>query len=512
MESWHHLEITTSGRPILRENEKDVFIDYSVGLYHGKIRVDDKQKGRLFLTSQRIIYVDDINPLKNSIFLELNNIDKIDYSSSFLKRSARIIIFIKKNVITKQTAKKLYNKETNDVTISSWTCPICFFDNEYKGKLTKDISLICENCGIPAQFDSISESVKTKIVKQQAEKNICPSCTFINHPYLTNCELCGARLNHSQFSVADPNTKNKTRTQKQSKIAYVQLSFRKSDGTLFYQSLEALLDKIVKKDICNKDVVTVNGVSVNDKEIKRFQDGFTSNEQLYMIQEKFNSVGISSLERSRENQLANNDILFNSALSDMNKLISLANNIERLYKGSNTTDAKKPSLIVDRDKFLNKDLFLDEISRDIYEYAMTESQDNETSNVMITLVDLYAMYNKAMRIGTGFISPEEMREACERFPKLGLNELKLMKINNRILCICSTNSLNYVTAQITNIVTKNPGSDILGINQYLTPNDDGKSNWTTGVLNEILQNAVNDGSLVIDEQLTGIYFYKNDFW
>lgn len=512
MDSWHHLEITASGRPILRENEKDIFIDYSVGLYQGKIRVDDKQKGRLFLTSQRIIYVDDINPLQGSIFLELNNIDKIDYSSSFLKRSARIIIFIKRNVINKQTSKKLHNKENSNVTISSWACPICFFVNEHKGKIIKDTSLVCENCGIPAQFESISDSIKTKTIKQETEKNVCPSCTFINHPYLTNCELCGTRLIHSQANSSEHNSKSKTKGDKNSRIEYVQLSFRKSDGTLFYQSLEALLDKMAKKDIFNKDVVTVNGVSVNDKEIKLFQDGFTSNDQLHMIKEKFDSVGISSLERSRENQLANNDILFNSALSDMNKLISLANNIERLYKGNNISDTKKPSLIVDRDKFLNKDLFLDEISRDVYEYAMTESQDNETNNVMITLVDLYAMYNKAMRIGTGFISPEEMREACERFPKLGLNELKLMKINNRILCICSTNSLNYVTAQITNVVTKEPGSDILSINQYLTPNNDGKSNWTTGVLNEILQNAVNNGSLVIDEQLTGIYYYKNDFW
>ncbi|CAB4256185.1 similar to Saccharomyces cerevisiae YLR417W VPS36 Component of the ESCRT-II complex [Maudiozyma barnettii] len=519
MECWHHLEITASGRPILRENEKDIFIDYSVGLYDGKHRVTDKQNGRVFLTSQRVIYVGDQQPVDNSVFLELDNIKSIDYSSSFLKRSARIIIFLKESstLIVDSDQKENTDKDIK----SSWKCPICAYVNETKGEITEGThnSLICTNCGIPAEFTNIVDSLAIRSVKKESKSNECPSCTFINHPRLTNCELCGTRLVHSQVNLAKLKQRNhrQHRVSGVSKNEYVQLSFRKSDGTLFAQSLEAMLDKLRKSDIFNKDAVCVNGVAVNDDEIKKFQESFNSNDNLEILKDKFNSVGISGLERSRENQLANNDILFNSALSDMNKLISLAHNIERLYKGSNiedtsSTNTQHPSLIIDRDKFLNKDLFLDEISRDIYEYAIAESRDNETNNIMITLVDLYAMYNKAMRIGTGFISPEEMREACERFEKLGLQDLKLMKINSRILCVCSQNSLNYVAAQIVNLVTQEPGSDILKINQRLTSNNDGKSNWTTGVLTEILQYSVNDGSLVIDEQLTGIYYYKNKYW
>ncbi|SMN22701.1 similar to Saccharomyces cerevisiae YLR417W VPS36 Component of the ESCRT-II complex [Maudiozyma saulgeensis] len=519
MECWHHIEITASGRPILRENEKDIFIDYSVGLYDGKHRVPDKQNGRVFLTSQRVIYVDDQQPIECSVFLELDNIKSIDFSSSFLKRSARIIIFLNESSTIVNTDNKNSKNKEKDI-VSSWNCPICAHVNETKGKITENSSndLVCSNCGIPAEFSTITDSLAFKTVKQESNANECPSCTFINHPSLTNCELCGTRLIHSQMNQ----TRSKQRHHHQSRTTaskneYVQLSFRKSDGSLFGQSLEAMLDKLRKRDVFNKDVVSVNGVAVNENEIKKFQESFDSNHNIEVIKDKFNSIGISGLERSRENQLANNDILFNSALSDMNKLISLAHNIERLYKGSNsdtTTSINKqqPSLIIDRDKFLNKDLFLDEISRDIYEYAIAESRDNETNNIMITLVDLYAMYNKAMRIGTGFISPKEMREACERFEKLGLHELKLMKINSRILCICSQNSLNYVAAQIVNIVTQEPGSDILRVNQRLTSSNDGKSNWTTGVLTEILQYSVNEGSLVTDEQLTGIYYYKNKYW
>lgn len=523
MECWNYIETTSSGRPILRENEKDILIDYSVGLYDGKLRVQDKQNGRIFLTSQRIIYIDDKHPTNNSVSLELDNIKTIDYSSSFLKRSARIIIFLKENSIVKSENKKEKDNTKQNV-VSNWICPICQFENQSNGKFTNESisQLTCENCGISANFSMIEDSITYKTIKDETKQNICPSCTFINHPYLTNCEICGTRLLHSEMILNRMKNYSSSRV-KLNANEFVQLSFRKSDGRLFSQSLETLIDKLNKKDIFNKDVVSINGIAVNDNEIKKFQDSFNpggqnNTDNITMVQDKLNLVGISGLERSRENQLVNNDILFNSALSDMNKLISLANNIERLYRRTSNNDnddnevkIKNSLLTVDRDKFSNKDLFLDEIAREIYEFSISEFRDNDKGgNVMITLVDLYAMYNKAMRIGTGFISPDEMRQACERFEKLGLNELKLMKINDRILCISSVDSLNYVSTQIINFVTNEPGSDILKINQQLNSNSS-RSNWTMGVLVELLQYTVDEGELVIDEQLSGIYYYKNNF-
>ena len=526
MECWHRIEITASGRPILREGERDIFIDYAVGLYDGKHRVADKQSGRVFLTSQRIIYVDDKNAADHSVFLELDNVRSTDYSSSFLKRSARLIIFLRES--TAATLKAKHKKKgikkvtSEELTVSHWICPICTFENETKGTITESSpNVVCVNCGIPTDYDSIKESLRFTKTKGSGTQNVCPSCTFINHPYLTNCELCGTRLANSQTNSSSLH--EVTSKVKLGVDSFVQLSFRKSDGTLFSQALDKLLDGQHKHDIFNKDVVSVNGVAVNENEIKRFQDSFTSGStstnNIELLQDKFGSVGISGLERTRETQLANNDILFTSALSDMNKLISLANNIERLFnKTSGVPSVQKDipgtstSLIIDRDKFLNKDLFLDEIARDIYEYSIAEFRDSSNNgNIMITLVDLYAMYNKAMRICTGLISPEEMREACGRFEKLGLRELKLMKINDRILCISSTNSLNYVSAQIMNYATKSPGSDILKISQFLNDGST-KGNWTVGVVVEILQYCVDEGVLVLDEQLTGIYYYKNDFW
>lgn len=94
-EHWHFVETTASGHPILRENEKDIYVEHSVGLYHGKSKIINKQKGRVYLTSQRVIYVDDTSPTKESVCLELDDIVSFDYSSKFLKKSAKLIVFLR---------------------------------------------------------------------------------------------------------------------------------------------------------------------------------------------------------------------------------------------------------------------------------------------------------------------------------------------------------------------------------------------------------------------------------
>lgn len=312
--------------------------------------------------------------------------------------------------------------------------------------------------------------------------------------------------------------------------AFAQLSFRKSDGVLFSQATERALENILNKK--NRHIFNQNVVSVNGVDMTKEANGHDYDSSIPFIETSLNRIGIASLEKSRENQLLNNDILFNNALTDLNKLMSLATSIERLYKSSNMTmkktttnfqdelivnesKTKRPLLILDREKFLNKELFLDEIAREIYEFTLSEfkdlnNDDNITNYMIITLVDLYAMYNKSMRIGTGLISPMEMREACERFEHLGLNELRLVKVNKRILCLTSE-KFDVVKDKLVDLIGENPGSDLLGLTQILSSHNS-QSNWTLGILMEVLQNCVDEGDLLIDKQLSGIYYYKNSCW
>ncbi|EDO18696.1 hypothetical protein Kpol_1055p53 [Vanderwaltozyma polyspora DSM 70294] len=537
MECWHYVETTSSGQPLLRENEKDILIDHKIGLYYGKSRILNRQSGRIFLTSQRLIYVDDLDPTKYSICLELNDIESVEYSSNFLKRSARMILFLK-DLETAALQNKLLGIELNkQIGTSTWVCPICMFTNEVQGEFTKDLNPlpVCENCGIPADYEMTKSSInysnnsknnnESKIQDSKKSRlkggNTCPACTFINHPQMNNCEICGFRLPNTKIrSKYNSNAKtfkdsrfnieleNGTLPNKEASN-FVQFSFRKSDGLLFSQATKKAVDDLRKektKHIFNADLVSVNGELVNTQESKN----------LPFLETKPNKVGITSLENSREVQLLNNDILFNNALTDLNKLMSLASEIEKLYKtyrkNGDEETKQKSVLMIDRDKFYNKSLFLDEIAREIYEFAIFEFKQKDESQklILVTLVDLYAMYNKSMRIGIGYISPKEMKEACERFEDLGLHELKLTRINGRVLCLSSSDSFENIKEMILKIIESCNGCDLLQLTKIL--NESSSNCWTIGVITEIIQNSINTGDILIDEQLSGINYYKNTIW
>lgn len=525
MDCWHFVEVTASGQPILRENEKDILIDQMVGLYHNKSKILNRQNGRIFLTSQRIIYVDDLLPTKNSLCLELDDIESLQYSSKFLKRSARLILFIK------SSETRAIDDGTNENVTSLWTCPICMVTNETPGKFQEntDPRPICVNCGVPADYEMTKDSInisaeqKPEVTKDvERDMNACPSCTFLNHPQISNCEICGARL---------PNSSSRRRGSKLSHVFkdsrihlelehpnsdpstnFVQVSFRKSDGMLFGQATEKAVEDLRKAEtiqLYNKNLVSVNGVPVSDENHAK---------AMPFLETKLSKIGIASLENSRETQLLKNDILFSSALTDLNKLMSLVNDIETLYTGHKAKLmgedkwAQKPLLIIDREKFCNKSLFLDEIAREIYEFAISEFKGNKEhlGYAMVTLVDLYAMYNKSMRIGTGLISPEEMRQACERFEQLHLQDLKLIRINGRVLCLASKDSFTFLKDKILELTGMQKGCDLLRLTQLL--NQDTSSPWTIGILTEVLQDSVEKGELVIDEQVSGIFYHKNVYW
>lgn len=525
MDCWHFVETTESGQPLLRENEKDILIDHDVGLYHGKERIKHRQKGRIFLTSQRVLYVDSENPQRYSMGIALDDIDHLSYSSGFLRRSARLILFIDNSISYTQNIKE-QRKETNVTT--TWICPICMVTNESEGEFTENSTLpstpVCVNCGVPADYELTKNhiTINGKHGKQKAERNLskdeninsCPQCTFLNHPQVRNCEICGARLPNSKIRnrlnvakkptdtrlVIEVESLSSSNPQKHLSDNYIQISFRKSDGLLFSDALDKAITDLKANNLDNQS---------NVKENKA-----VASEPLPLLETKLSKVGITSLEKTREVELLNNDILFTSALTDLNKLISLADSIERLYRKEeiNADKTQQPNLIIDRDNFYNREQFIAEISREIYDFVKNglRTGENKDNYVMITLVDLYALYNKSMRIGMGLISPGEMREACERFSAYGLNDLSLSKINGRVLCVCTNDALDYIKEKILNVINEKPGSNLLSLTQLL--NSDYSSSWSVGVIQEMLKSCVDMGALVIDEQISGIYYYTNVFW
>ncbi|AGO12444.1 AaceriAER092Wp [[Ashbya] aceris (nom. inval.)] len=516
---WKYAETTASGQPILREGERDIYVEQDVGLYHGKTKVLNKQKGRCYLTSQRIIYVDDTFHAKESVSIELDDVEKARYNAKFLKRSTKTVLFLKPNSkhsygskgsrsnVEKIAAKRVVEK-------SRWVCAICMATNEANTEIQGRVPP-CVNCGISVDFEMISKSLSITYADKGTEppKNTCPTCTFDNNVQMSNCEMCGRRLPSMSTAVLTRNQQldgdsrvhlelegNPGFTNRD--IPFVQLSFRRSDGSLFFEALCKQLEdweSDQKKHMFNQDLTKVNGVGL----------------EAPIVQEdsRFSTLGIASLEKSREEQLLKNDILLNKALTDLNNLTALASDIEKLYQdGESAPTNANPMLIIDRDKFLSKSAFIDEVAREIYQLTVSEFKDQreKQGTILVPLVDLYALYNKSMRIGTGYVSPEEMREACERFGKLGLTDLSLSRINGRVLCIASANSFEAVKGKIMATIEHSPGADLLQITQQL--NHEGNNTWAIGIIMEVLQNCVKEGNVLIDEQISGIHYYINVCW
>ncbi|SCU90103.1 LAME_0E07074g1_1 [Lachancea meyersii CBS 8951] len=516
LRQWQFVETTTSGQPILRENEKDIYVEHQVGCYQGKSKILGKQKGRIYVTSQRIIYIDDESPTLNSVSLELDDVLGVEYSSKFLRKSARLCIFLKDSTSTANPGATDTVGPSNEK--SCWTCPICAFENKTLEHLTQDNihSFPCSNCGIAPDFQMIEGSIRylenALSVFENVEDTECPACTFLNHPSLRNCEICGTRLPSNLAGDRYPSSTDKrVKVELETKDGltkgepvYVQLSFRSSDGLLLSQTISNLIsdqrrDKSQK--VYNKGASSINGVQPMKNE-------------LLETETELGRVGIASLEKSQEDRLINNDIMLGNALTDLNNLMALASDIEKLYDTAEQSKPQRnaPLLTVDREKFLTKDLFIKEISRELHGFIMNEFQEQKETEgvILISLVDTYALYNKTMRIGSGLISPQELWEACKKFEELGLSDLQLTTINGRVLCISSGDSFAFVKKKIWNIVTTSPGADLLELSRQL--NNNNMNSWTAGIIMEALNNCVNEGQLLIDEQITGVHYYANFDW
>lgn len=378
--------------------------------------------------------------------------------------------------------------------------------NESTGYPSSDgTSLIpCENCGITPDFDMIENSI-TAVVDTSAQPAsiACSACTYLNPIALRNCEMCGNRLPVKEGALEMPSPPDKRvkielesndGLSEDSRI-FVQLSFRMSDGVLFSQTISELLvtqERAKVEKVYNKGAKLLNGSDIKPSNFNKIFDSDS----------KLNRVGISSLEKSQENKLIHNDIMLNNALSDLSSLMALASDIERLYNNMDKPEQQKasPILTVDREKFLTKELFIEEISRELHGFIMTEFQEQKQKEgvILITLVDIYALYNKAMRIGSGLVSPQELREACEKFEKIGLTDLQLTRINGRVLCVSSGDSFGFIKQKILDITATAPGADLLQLSKTL--NDSYANSWTVGIIMEALNNCVNEGKLAFDRR------------
>ncbi|PUU81596.1 hypothetical protein B9Z19DRAFT_1099673 [Tuber borchii] len=190
-------------------------------------------KGRVqYLTSHCACYVDNEDPRKFSVAVELKNADLIEYYIGFLKSSPEIMLLIKPSTTTSATANNFTSSPGNRSAASTgaWICPILSFSNpillNYIPQATPIGSIPpCLACGIraspgvlesspqllprrsptPLSLLSLLYSTGSKPTPSPATTAAstnnsseatfaCPKYTFLNYPSLCPGEICGERL------------------------------------------------------------------------------------------------------------------------------------------------------------------------------------------------------------------------------------------------------------------------------------------------------------------------------
>ncbi|KJX95655.1 vacuolar protein sorting protein (Vps36) [Zymoseptoria brevis] len=243
------LDLTTALRPSLYDDETLLFVQDSVGLYEGKYKIPNYQNGHAYLTSHRVCYIDNEEPRKYSVAVDLKEIDRIEFYAGFLKSSPKITLFpkaLKKSALGVRSPVPKYASPSDalvgaatssprltpqstapsrDIN-ATWICPICGLSNPVPSNFDPSTANQhtplppCQACGIKPplvhlvragiaamsnhigggvssqrhSIDVSSNAGSPSLQQSATTPNQCPRCTFQNHPSLLTCEICGASL------------------------------------------------------------------------------------------------------------------------------------------------------------------------------------------------------------------------------------------------------------------------------------------------------------------------------
>ncbi|RHZ83650.1 hypothetical protein Glove_89g106 [Diversispora epigaea] len=512
MNRFTRVELTSSLRPVLADHETVIATQDNVGLYDGNDKAGDYTNGIVYLTSHRIVYVDAKNPTTNSVAVDIRLIKGREIYTGILKSSLKITLkFSESSSFDNSPSSSSTSLST--VSPSSWVCPICSFKNQQIVK--------CQLCGVkkPENFNITSSSSSTTILKDNNKYNslnsdiienaeqqfstspsnptdsieiACPSCTFLNHPSMINCELCDAELgtfNMDGLNMGNDVGSNMEKVGGDDRQDFVKLSFRRGNST-FYDKLKMVMST---KEWEKTDESQVN------KSIPEFDPGLG---------------GISAIFNKAEQSQKEQDETLNQAFKDLDGLMTNATEVVKLAESIKNKISKDPEFLADETSDfrtylvelgiqnpVTKDsagsIYHKELARQLAEFLENLLAKE---NGMIALTDIYCIFNRAR--GVSLISPDDLYKACSLFEHLSL-PMRLRKFASGLSVLVGSNfKLDEQTAQ--RII------DFIKDRESLTAIELASLAKMSVVLAiEQLQMVEAKGLICRDETVEGIRFYDN---
>ncbi|KAI0555298.1 EAP30/Vps36 family-domain-containing protein [Xylaria curta] len=377
------IDLTTALRPSYLPDEVLLFVQDNVGLYEGKYKLPNQQRGQVYLTSHRICYVDTQEPRKYSVALDLKDVERYEFYAGFLKSSAKVTLIPKPAkrgslqsravAITATSSSPLPASDPllrplpsnhSQASTATWVCSICSFPNPVPTNFDPTTATAhtplppCLSCGIKPTLtevlkasisnaasrrsnpgpDSISSLNSLRISSPPQDEMMnsdgfqCPRCTFSNHPSLLSCEMCSAPLISKDVPAAV--TQQPARTDSPGPILKfggiaglenpesVKVSFRNGGEKIFYERLKGAMTQ--RKWLLHEapPVPTssmVNGGGEADSLLRS-----DSNSR------RNKAAGIAGLEQMGLDRRKNNERMIGSSFEDLEALMASAKEIVAL--------------------------------------------------------------------------------------------------------------------------------------------------------------------------------------
>lgn len=391
-------------------------------------------------------------------------------------------------------------------------------------------------------YEATSSSI---IALPQISRFQCPRCTFLNHPSLLTCEMCGLSLSsikdrapgdHGEYfkrPESPGTTLDGASKSLDNDTECVKFSFRAGGEKGFCEKLKGAM---VQRKWLLQHAPPVPDSYQYPSSSYASGNGMTLDGRARPPSDRPRAPGIAGLEAKGLELRKKNEAVIGSAFEDLDALMASAKEIvalaESFAKKSDDGSADANQIIADSAKALSmvttknmlgssagsESLYLSELSRNLAEYLTDDSKSvlRKEGGIM-SLVDLWAVFNRA-RGGVELISPLEFEKAARLWEKLKL-PVRLRQFKNGLLVVQQADRTDDKTiAQLltwlqelhSSLSNNNVPWDVEAFGRGITAQEAAQRfGWSVGVANEELEMAEEKGALCREEGVEGLRFWEN---
>ncbi|KAF2805642.1 Vps36-domain-containing protein [Mytilinidion resinicola] len=222
----HQVDLTTALRPSLLPEETLLLVQDSIGLYEGKFKIPQFQNGHVYLTSHRVCYVDNDEPRKRSVAINLKDVERPEFYAGFLKSSAKVTFYPKPSKRLSFSTRSPSTATGRTISSSSsstpperngsplrslasspapstaasatWICPICSFSNPVPSNFDPATANAhtplppCLACGIKPPLVHLVKAAISSMTNRQSQL-LAPTPQRAHHDKLDSSSASGSR-------------------------------------------------------------------------------------------------------------------------------------------------------------------------------------------------------------------------------------------------------------------------------------------------------------------------------